>query len=177
MRQGHSTCDVIKSPGQRRRADCRSRLLPTNQVRGRTPGARIPATGSQDGNRTARSDLWARRPRAFRHDLQAGGQSFPIFGSGKAFYHPLYIDNFVDALERVTHEGVGDGRTYLIADEEYVTIENLVGRVASAMDRPVRTPHLPFWPLWLAGHAFEKACKPLRIAPPIFPRRVNRQPV
>ena len=24
--------------------------------------------------------------------------SFPIFGSGKAFYHPLYIDNFVDVF-------------------------------------------------------------------------------
>ena len=99
--------------------------------------------------------------------------SFPIFGSGKAFYHPLYIDNFVDALERVTHDGVGDGRTYLIADQEYVTIEDLVRRVAIAMDRKVRTPRLPFWPLWLAGHAFEKACKPLRVTPPIFPRRVD----
>ena len=99
--------------------------------------------------------------------------SFPIFGTGKAFYHPLYIDNFVDALEAVTHDGVGDGGTYLIADREYVTIENLVQRVATAMDREVKTPHLPFWPLWLAGHVFEKTCKPLRITPPIFPRRVD----
>ncbi|MEK9784466.1 MAG: NAD(P)-dependent oxidoreductase [Gammaproteobacteria bacterium] len=99
--------------------------------------------------------------------------SFPIFGSGRAFYHPLYIDNFVDALERVTHDGVGDGRTYLIADREYVTTEDLVKRVAAAMGRSVRTPHFPFWPLWLAGHFFEKTCKPLRITPPIFPRRVD----
>jgi nucleoside-diphosphate-sugar epimerase len=27
--------------------------------------------------------------------------------------------------------------------------------------------------LWLAGHFFEKTCKPLRITPPIFPRRVD----
>ena len=99
--------------------------------------------------------------------------SFPIFGDGKAFYHPLYIDNFVDALEKVSHDGVGDGRTYLIADHEYVTTEELVNRVASAMNRSVKTPHFPFWPLWLAGHFFEKACKPLKVAPPIFPRRVD----
>jgi len=41
------------------------------------------------------------------------------------------------------------------------------------MDREVKAPHLPFWPLWLAGHIFEKACQPLRITPPIFPRRVD----
>ncbi|SVD02620.1 uncharacterized protein METZ01_LOCUS355474, partial [marine metagenome] len=99
--------------------------------------------------------------------------SFPIFGSGKALYHPLYIDNFVDALVALTDKGVGDGRTYLIADQEYVPIENLVYRVAKALGVETRTPHYPFWPLWLAGHVFEKICKPLRIAPPIFPRRVD----
>ena len=99
--------------------------------------------------------------------------TFPIFGSGQVFYHPLYIDNFVSALVAVTNDGVGDGGTYLIADQEYVTIEDLVRRVARAMDRKVKAPHLPFWPLWLAGHFFEKACQPLRITPPIFPRRVD----
>jgi len=99
--------------------------------------------------------------------------TFPIFGDGQVFYHPLYVENFVDALVAVTEEGVGDGGTYLIADDEYVTIEDLVNRVAKAMNRPVKTPHFPFWPLWMAGHLFEKVCKPLKITPPIFPRRVD----
>ena len=99
--------------------------------------------------------------------------SFPIFGNGQAFYHPLYIDNFVDALMNVTQDGVGDGRTYLIADREYVTIEDLVQRVGRAMDQKAKTPHFPFWPLWLAGHFFEKVCKPFKITPLIFPRRVD----
>jgi nucleoside-diphosphate-sugar epimerase len=98
---------------------------------------------------------------------------FPMFGSGKTFYHPLYIDNLVDAHMLAMEPGKGDGETYLIADEEYVTIEDLVQRVAKALGVKVKIPHFPLLPLIIAGHVFEKACKPFNIAPPIFPRRVD----
>lgn len=99
--------------------------------------------------------------------------NFPMFGNGKTFYHPLYIDNLVDSLMLAMEPGKGDGQAYLIADEEYVEIEDLVRRVAKAMNTKVRIPHYPVWPLVAAGHICEKACKPLGIAPPIFPRRVD----
>lgn len=98
---------------------------------------------------------------------------FPMFGDGKTFYHPLYIDNFVDALVAVMQDGVGDGEAYLIADEEYLGIEDLVRRVARAMDTEVKIRHLPVMPLVILGHVFEKLCKPFHITPLIFPRRVD----
>jgi len=98
---------------------------------------------------------------------------FPMFGSGKTFYHPLYIDNLIDAFMLAMAPGKGDGRTYLIADEEYVTIEMLVKKVAESLNKPVKVPHYPIAPLVIAGHLCEKACKPFGIAPPIFPRRVD----
>lgn len=98
---------------------------------------------------------------------------FPIFGSGKTYYHPLYIDNLVDAHMLAMEPGKGDGQTYLIADEEYITIEDLVHRVGKALNVNVKTPHFPILPLIIAGHVFEKVCKPFGIAPPIFPRRVD----
>ncbi len=98
---------------------------------------------------------------------------FPMFGNGKAYYHPLYIDSFVDVFIATMKEGVGNGGTYLIADEEYVEIEDLVRRVARAMDTEVKIPHYPFMPLMIAGHIVEKVCKPFHITPPIFPRRVD----
>ena len=36
--------------------------------------------------------------------------TFPMFGSGKTLYHPLYIDNLVDAFVQVMPPGVGSGR-------------------------------------------------------------------
>lgn len=98
---------------------------------------------------------------------------FPMFGNGKTFYHPLYIDNLVDALMLAMAPGRGDGGTYLIADEDYLGIEDLVRRVARALEVEVRIPHYPVAPLVVAGHVVEKACRPFGVAPPIFPRRVD----
>ena len=98
---------------------------------------------------------------------------FPIFGNGKTFYHPLYIDNLIDAFMLAMQKGKGDGQAYLIADEEYVEIKQLIRKVAIALEVKVKTPHYPIWPLIIAGHLCEKTCRPFRISPPIFPRRVD----
>jgi nucleoside-diphosphate-sugar epimerase len=98
---------------------------------------------------------------------------FPIFGSGQTYYHPVYIDNLVDAFLLAMEQGKGAGQAYIIADEEYFSIKELVQRIAKAIDVEVKTPNLPILPLIIAGHICEKACKPFGINPPIFPRRVD----
>jgi nucleoside-diphosphate-sugar epimerase len=98
---------------------------------------------------------------------------FPMFGRGNTFYHPVYIDNLVDAFLLTMDLGTGKGGTYLIADEHYFPIKELVQKVGNAMDLEVKIVHFPLSPLVVAGHICEKACKPFGIAPPIFPRRVD----
>jgi nucleoside-diphosphate-sugar epimerase len=98
---------------------------------------------------------------------------FLMFGNGKTFYHPVYIDNLVDAFELAAEKDGIRGETYIIADEHYYTIEQLVHYVAEALGMAVRVIHLPFRPLWLAAFACEMICKPLRITPPLFRRRVD----
>ena len=99
--------------------------------------------------------------------------SFPMFGKGNTFYHPVYIDNLVDAFILSMDLEKGNGQTYIIADEEYFPIKELVKRVGKAMNKDVKIKYYPILPLILAGHVVEKACKPFGIAPPIFPRRVD----
>jgi len=99
--------------------------------------------------------------------------SFPMFGSGETLYHPLYIDNLVDALMLSMEPGKGVGEVYLIADEEYISIETLVRKTAKALAVEVKIPHYPILPLVAAGHICEKVCKPFKVTPPIFPRRVD----
>lgn len=99
--------------------------------------------------------------------------TFPMFGDGQTLYHPLYIDNLVDAFLLCMPPGAGNGREYLIADERYYPIEEIVRGVARALDIPVRIPHYPVWPVVAVGHIVEKICKPIGVAPPIFPRRVD----
>lgn len=98
---------------------------------------------------------------------------FPMFGKGKTYYHPLYIDNLVDAFMLSMEEGKGDGQAYLIADEEYYEIEELVKRTARALKVSVRITHFPVMPVVIAGHICEKICKPFHLTPFIFPRRVD----
>lgn len=96
-----------------------------------------------------------------------------MFGSGKTYYHPVYIDNLIDAFLLVMETETGTGGTYIIADEEYVTIRNLVKRVAKAMDTSVHIISLPFLPLKVASHLCEKICTLIGITPPLFPRRAD----
>ncbi|HSF41737.1 MAG TPA: NAD-dependent epimerase/dehydratase family protein [Thermoanaerobaculia bacterium] len=98
---------------------------------------------------------------------------FPMFGSGRTYYHPLYIDSLVDAFVLAMEEGKGVGEAYLIADEQYLEIEDLVRRVAKALNVNVKIPHYPITPILVAGHLCETVCKPFGVTPPIFPRRVD----
>lgn len=98
---------------------------------------------------------------------------FPMFGNGDTFYHPVYIDNLIDAFLLAMEPEKGKGEAYLIADEEYLSIEEIVQKVGRAMDIDVKIIHIPILLLVVAGHICEKACKPFGITPPIFPRRVD----
>lgn len=98
---------------------------------------------------------------------------FPMFGSGEVTYHPLYIDNLVDAFELAAERPEARGQTYLIADQEYYTLNDLVRIVGEVQGRPVRIVHLPFWPLRAAAAAVEDASTALHRTPPIFRRRVD----
>jgi len=51
---------------------------------------------------------------------------FPMFGDGKTFYHPVYIDNLVDGFLLAMEVGRGNGEAFIIADEAYYPIAELV---------------------------------------------------
>jgi nucleoside-diphosphate-sugar epimerase len=98
---------------------------------------------------------------------------FLMFGDGETFYHSLYIDNLVDAFELGAEHPKAVGSTYLVGDDRYVSLNELVRAVGRALDRDVRIVHLPFAPLWIASVACEALCAPLGLEPPLFRRRAD----
>jgi nucleoside-diphosphate-sugar epimerase len=98
--------------------------------------------------------------------------SFMMFGSGKTTYHPVYIDNLVDCFILAAEKG-RKGQAYLAADEHFHTLNDLIKHVGKSMGLEVEIKHYPFWPLYSAAVACEAVCYPLRIAPPLFRRRVD----
>lgn len=98
---------------------------------------------------------------------------FFMFGNGKVTYHPVYIDNLVDAFELAVEREEAAGETYIIGDREYYTLDEIVAMVGEAQGKDVSIIHLPFWPLWALALLCEGVCSLLRITPPLFRRRVD----
>lgn len=98
---------------------------------------------------------------------------FTFLGDGSVTYHPLYIDNLVDALLQASESDAAKGQSYLIADERYVTIKNLVESVSEAMGVDCKLRFLPFWPAYVVATMVELAYRPLPAEPPVFRRRLD----
>lgn len=98
---------------------------------------------------------------------------FYMFGDGQVHYHPVYIDNLVDAFELAAASNKGNGECYLIADERYYTLNELVTAIAETLRVNLRLYHFPFWPLWAAAFGCELLYKPFKVDPPLFRRRVD----
>lgn len=98
---------------------------------------------------------------------------FMMLGSGKVHYHLIFIDNLVDAYLLCVEKEEALGQTYIIADNECLNLNELVGTIADALEVPKPKRHFPVWPVWAAGYLCEILCKPLGIEPPLFRRRVD----
>lgn len=98
---------------------------------------------------------------------------FWTFGDGRTHYHPLYIDNLIDAFELAAASVRGDGEAYLIADEKFCTLNELISAVGESLGANLKVRHYPFWPLWIAAVVCEVLYKPFPMDPPVFRRRVD----
>jgi len=98
---------------------------------------------------------------------------FFMFGNGMALYHPVYVDNLSDGFYAAMESEKTGGEVYIIADEEYFTIKELVTRIGNALGVKVKFIRMPFMPLWIAACICEFVCSILRVTPPLFRRRVD----
>ena len=98
---------------------------------------------------------------------------YAIVGSGRTFYHPVYIDDLVAgyllALER--DEAVGE--SFLICGPSYVSQRDLAALVAKATGGRVLPFRIPARPIQWAGDLVEAICVPLGLEPPLHRRRVD----
>jgi nucleoside-diphosphate-sugar epimerase len=98
---------------------------------------------------------------------------YAIVGSGRTFYHPVYIDDLVQgfllALDRV--EAVGE--SFLICGPEYASQTDLAAMIAKHTGGRVLPFRIPAAPIQLAGDVVEAICVPLGLEPPLHRRRVD----
>ena len=68
---------------------------------------------------------------------------FLMIGDGRTYNHPVYVENLVDLFELVALAPNARGRTYLAADQEPVTLTQLVRSVGTAVGVRVRILRFP----------------------------------
>lgn len=98
---------------------------------------------------------------------------FIMAGKGLSHYHPLYIDNLVDAFELAAIAPRAEGQAYLIADDRHYSLNDLVNAIAGSLGVSLKITHIPFRPVWTAALLCEVVYKPLPAEPPLFRRRVD----
>ena len=98
---------------------------------------------------------------------------FPFFGSGQAYYHPVYVENFCDSFTLATECAESKGQTYIIADAEYFHIKDIVQKIADIIGIKCKMIHFPFYPMYMLSFIIAGIYKLLPAEPPLFPRRVD----
>lgn len=98
--------------------------------------------------------------------------TFRMFGSGEIAYHMTYVDDMVQGLLLVGTRPEAIGEVFLIGDEHYCTLNEVVHHVAGTIGVAPPRGRLPVAPLMAAATLCEFACRPLGIDPPLHRRRV-----
>jgi nucleoside-diphosphate-sugar epimerase len=98
---------------------------------------------------------------------------YAIVGSGRAFYHPVYIDDLVDGYLLALERPQAVGEAFILAGPRYVSQRELADVVARHTGGRVLPFRVPAAPLRWAGALVEAVCVPLGLEPPLHRRRVE----
>ncbi len=98
---------------------------------------------------------------------------YAVVGSGTPFYHPVYIDDLVQAFLLALDRPEAAGQAFIAAGPRYVSQDELAQTIARHTGGRVLPFHVPAWPLQALGSLVEAVCVPFRVEPPIHRRRVD----
>ena len=99
---------------------------------------------------------------------------FLMLGSGKVFNHPVYVGNLVQGFLLAADVPEARGRTYLVGDSEYVSLNELVRLIGKVLGTQVKLYRFPWYkPVHALAYLMEVASKPFNYEPPLFRRRLT----
>jgi nucleoside-diphosphate-sugar epimerase len=98
---------------------------------------------------------------------------YAIVGSGRPFYHPVYIDDLVAGFRLALERPEAPGEAFIVAGPRYVSQDELAALVARHTGGRVWPFHVPAAPIQFAGDLCEAVCVPLGLEPPLHRRRVD----
>jgi nucleoside-diphosphate-sugar epimerase len=100
---------------------------------------------------------------------------FRMIGSGKVLAHLGFIDDQTESflLSAVGPREAVHGEAFNIASGEPLTLNEVSRSIASVLGVELSSLRIPVAPVWAAAWCCEMACRPFRLKPPLFRRRVG----
>lgn len=102
----------------------------------------------------------------------AAGTVFPILGKGKCWYHLVHVEDLTNAIILAATEEKALGEAFIIGATEPIRLEDLASIIAKEYNTNLKVLRLPIGPFFLLGDICETLCRPFKIEPPIYRRRV-----
>ena len=99
--------------------------------------------------------------------------TFFYLGNGRGRRHMVYIDDLLDGMITAQDSPAALGEVFLLAGPSPIRLRDLVETIARELGAAPPRIRLPYRPVWLASAAVEMICRPLKVQPPIYPRRVD----
>lgn len=97
---------------------------------------------------------------------------FILLGQGKCMYHLVHVDDLTNTFIIAATHPRAQGETFISGADEPIAIADIARTVAGHFGRSIPVVRLPIGPFFLLADACEAVCKPLKIEPPIYRRRV-----
>lgn len=97
-----------------------------------------------------------------------------LLGDGSAHYHLVYIDDLAQAFHLAATRPVAPGEAFLVGGAESPRLIDLIRELGDTMQvLGQKVVHLPAGPVRQLAHLCEIVCRPMKIDPPIYRRRID----
>jgi len=97
---------------------------------------------------------------------------FPILGKGKCWYHLVHVEDLVGGMLLAAVEEKALGEAFAIGSSEPIRLEDMATLIAKTYGNTLRVLRLPITPFFILGDLCEFVCRPFKIEPLIYRRRV-----
>ncbi len=97
---------------------------------------------------------------------------FPLLGKGRCMYHLVHVDDLTNCFLIAATKPEARGEAIICGGDEPIPVAEIARIVSEHFGVRTRVVRLPIGPFFLLADLCERICKPLKIEPPIYRRRV-----
>jgi dihydroflavonol-4-reductase len=98
---------------------------------------------------------------------------FVMIGKGDNCRQPIYIDDLIRGLLAAVVRTAAVGEAILLTGNELMTTRDMVGHIATVLEKPQPRLRVPMWPVLALANISYAVLRPLQIHSPLQPRSLD----